>query len=354
MITGPRTVLLVDHDPLEGRALQDGLGRALTECSVVVVRDAQTAIDYLEAHPVEVLVSELAPPPDDDLTLLAYVRRHHPNLPVVIVSPLPEEEVQAALPQLGAVPILAKPVSPGELAQEVRAARASTVRGRLEDVPLVSVLQVVRLERRTCSLLVRSGERKGRLHFRDGELVDAYAFELDLDGEPAARHVLGWEMVTIDFERSLHNAERKIGTPLETLLLEAATLRDERRRSRRPVADPQTMPDPEVAAEPGAIDASPTRDGSGNPPPAATEVDVGNLQAALDDLRARSRATGELLDALAPLVADVARALPRDPETSDDERRAEARLEAFLQQTVGLAERLAQAASSAGRRSEPS
>jgi DNA-binding response OmpR family regulator len=370
VITGPKTVLLVDHDGEARAQLQAGLGQALADATVVAVGDAQTAIEYLEANTVEVLVADVAPPPDDDLTLLAFVRRQHPNLPVVIVSSLPETEVRAALPQLGAVPIVRKPAAAADVAREIRETRAATVRGRLQDVPLVSVLQVVRLERRTCSLLVRSGERKGRLHFLSGDLVDAYSFELDVDGEEAARHVLAWEMVTIDFERSLHNAERRVHTPLETLLLEVATLRDERRRTSHQEPAPSAAAEPdgdapaiapprqsgddvdraeEVRHRAGAGDAAtvagPRLEGSAGPSGArAAASEVARLQASLDDLRMRTQATGELLQELAPLVADVARVLPNDPEITITEQLVEARLEEFHRHAATLARRLVAAA----------
>ena len=142
--------------------------------------------------------------------------------------------------------------------------------------PLAPLLHLLQLERSTCSLLVRSGARKGRLHFRAGELVNAYAFELDVDGEAAARHLLAWERATIDFERSLHNHVRGIHTPLAELLLDVAREQDERERDRTAAHAPDRA---ETAPAVPDLDAA-----------------LGRLSSALGGLRARG---GSLTDRLA-------------------------------------------------------
>ena len=230
MTDAPRTVLVVDDDPAVRRLLREGLPMHLEGTTVATAVHGGDAIQHLCKHPVSVIVTDVSMPIMDGFTLLAYVRKHHPNLPVVVLSTMAAEAVMEGAPQLGMLRILRKPASPSQVAEAVRSAHAESASGRMTAVPLAALLHLIQIERKSCSLLVRSGERKGRLHFLSGELVNAYSFELGTDGEAAARQVLGWHTVTVDFERSLHNHQRLIHTPLQALLLEVATAQDERER----------------------------------------------------------------------------------------------------------------------------
>ena len=359
MISGPRTVLVVDDDQALCSLLETGLPLHLDGFSVATAVHGADAVRYLRNHPVDVLVTDTGMPVMDGFELLAYVRNHHPTLPVVMLSVMAPEVVQDGSLPLGLLRIVRKPSSIAEIAKAVLEAGADVVRGRMSAVPLATLLQLMQLERKTCSLLVRSGSRKGRLHLVSGELVNAYAFELDTDGEEAARHLLGWETVSIDFERSLHNHERRIETPLKTLLLEVARQRDEA-VAREDAVRAATPTPGDLAIDAGVTASEPAMKTSGtaavpaDEPPAgetrdaveSSRVDraLTELHVALTDLRARSASTARILREAAPLVEDASvglrAALSRPAATHlDDACVARARRE-----VVAVAERLARAA----------
>jgi CheY-like chemotaxis protein len=301
VISAPKTVLVVDDEPAVRWLLQQGLPKHLADYQVATVGNGQEAIDYLNAYPVEVLVTDIVMPVKDGFELLAHVRNRHPNLPVVVLATMAPDAVLRSAPKLGAMHVIQKPAAPEAVARCVLDARADTARGRMAGVPLSTLLQLMQLERKTCSLLVRSGERKGRLHFLSGELVNAYAFELDVEGEEAARHLLALDKVTIDFERSLHNHVRKIHTPLSSLLLEVATQLDERTRDADSVVgvgehDEAPKPHPAAPATAAVV-----------PPPSLDEA-IAGLQRAIGGLRTRTGHTARALGDAAPELARGARA----------------------------------------------
>lgn len=280
MIQAPRTVLVVDDDAAARRLYELTLAPQLPEFAIVVAENGAEALEVLAAQPVEVMVTDLHMPVMDGFELLARVRERHPNVGVIVLSSMDPERVATSAPRLGSYRRVAKPISAADLAAQVRAAAEERVRGHIAEAPLAPLLQLLQLERSTCALLVRSGTRKGRLHFRNGELVNAYAFELDKDGEAAARHLLAWDRATVDFERSLHNHVRRIHTPLAELLLDVAREHDEFRRGPARSA-PSTRPD--AAAAPSDLDAA-----------------LGRLSSALGHLRARG---ASVADRLAPAHA---------------------------------------------------
>jgi CheY-like chemotaxis protein len=300
MIQAPRTVLVVDDDEAARKLYAVSLARHLPEFAIVVVEHGAAALEVLAARPVEVLVTDLHMPVMDGFELLANVRERHPNLGVIVLSSMDPERVADSAPRLGSYRRVAKPITAADLAAQVRAAAEERVRGHIAEVPLAPLLQLLQLEGSTCSLLVRSGARKGRLHFRNGELVNAYAFELDVDGEAAARHLLAWERATVDFERSLHNHVRGIRTPLAELLIDVAREQDERaheqdERGRDRVAARAVHP---TATAPSDLDAA-----------------LARLSTALGSLRDRGAAVAQHL-APARAVAEEAAARSDDPHAA--------------------------------------
>jgi CheY-like chemotaxis protein len=368
VISAPKTVLIVDDEPAVRWLLQQGLPAHLPEFAVATVANGQEAIDYLSAFPVEVMVTDINMPVKDGFELLAHVRNHHPNLPVVVLASTAPGWITERAPQLGAMRVLQKPASPELVALHVLEARSETVRGRMSGVPLATLLQLMQLERKTCSLLVRSGARKGRLHFLSGQLVNAYAFDLAAEGETAARHLLALDKVTIDFERSLHNHVRRIHTPLETLLLEVATHVDEANRDAA-LAERSAAA---VAVEPATAETASGVDAdAGRPavrpveprpplrrPPAASPERPANsiatalegLQEALSGLRTRSDATATLLEAATLELARSDAALPRPVPSATTAGIDEERLAAAWGEVSELAARLVRAADALGVR----
>jgi len=371
MITAPKTALLADDDPAIQWLYQNGLAAHLPGFDIATVSNGQEAIDYLSAHPVAVLVTDIAMPQKDGFEVLAFVRRHHPNLPVIVLASLAPKQVIESAPQLGALQVLQKPVAPELLAKRILAAYSETTRGRISGVPLAPLVQLVQAERKSCSLLLRMDDKRGRLHFLSGELVNAYAFELDTDGEDAARYLLALGEATVDFERSLHNHIRTIHTPLATLLLQVAQAQDEGERDRAALVGDAQRPatgqpsdaghDPptdrvaqggqpaSLAAAGGQPSGSVSADLSGAPDARSLADATAELQAALSSLRHRAANSSALLGAAAPSIGNgvvslaIAHGGRGTRQDADD-----ARLSTAWREVSVLATRLARAAEALG------
>lgn len=317
MIDGSKTVLVADDDPATCWMYQRSLPDHLPGFRVATVGHGQEAIDFLSAVPVAVLVTDIAMPVKDGFELLAHVQNHHPNLPVVVIAAIAPRSDAEAAPSRGTLRLLRKPVPPADLAQHVLAAYDDAVHGGLAGVSLVPLLRLVQAERKSCALHLRSGERSGRLHFVAGELVNAYAADLDLEGKDAARHLLGFDDVTIEFGRSRHDHVRRIHTPLETLLREIGGGPASDQGPQAPAPDAAEPPaPPEAHATPAPPPPEPPAPPLAPPapePPAASSTPVeratDDLQDALARLRQRSQHAARSLTDAAPALHDGVRAL---------------------------------------------
>jgi CheY-like chemotaxis protein len=121
-------VLLVDDEP----SILFALGKLLKSrgFEVWTADNGAEAMEVLEAHAVDVVVSDVCMPVMDGPGLLGAMRAHLPPIvvPVIMLSGYGDSADQA-LYDLGAVAILGKPISGSDLVAAIHAVRAgNTVR----------------------------------------------------------------------------------------------------------------------------------------------------------------------------------------------------------------------------------
>ncbi len=104
--------------------------------------------------------------------------------------------------------------------------------GHISGIPLTSFLQLIELDRKTCTLRVTSGNRQGSLYFVNGELWDAQSG--NECGEETALQIISWRQVIIDIEDKCPLTIRNIDLPLGFMLIEGARRRDERQETAVP------------------------------------------------------------------------------------------------------------------------
>ncbi len=101
--------------------------------------------------------------------------------------------------------------------------------GHISGISLPTFLQLIELDRKTCTLRVKSGRRQGILYFVNGELWDALS-ENEHGAETALR-IVSWQQVIIDIEDRCPLTVRNINLPLGFMLIEGARRCDERQEA---------------------------------------------------------------------------------------------------------------------------
>ncbi|MEM7480201.1 MAG: DUF4388 domain-containing protein [Acidobacteriota bacterium] len=105
---------------------------------------------------------------------------------------------------------------------------AGTTESHFRGWNLTTILQMVEMDQRTCTLKVRCGENLGLLFFRGGELIDAESGPLQ--GIDAAYEIVNWDGETsIEVDGSCGAGTKNIDLPVTHLLLEGLARRDEER-----------------------------------------------------------------------------------------------------------------------------
>lgn len=110
--------------------------------------------------------------------------------------------------------------------------------GTLLDINLTDVLQVLSVNRKTCTLFLRKEDEKGEIYLKEGKIIDAKVG--DLKGEEALFYLLNWEGADFFIGTSVEGSIRvRIEKDLHTLILDWIEERDSRKRVKevRPVAE---------------------------------------------------------------------------------------------------------------------
>jgi hypothetical protein len=120
-----------------------------------------------------------------------------------------------------------KPFTAEELAKVIISAlKRGSPDGSLSGISIVSFLQMVEMEQKTCLCEIESSDTKGFFYFKGGALYHAVCG--DLKGEEAALKLIQIENPTINFKKPpARKIPRRINAELTALILEAMRLMDE-------------------------------------------------------------------------------------------------------------------------------
>jgi CheY-like chemotaxis protein len=227
-VSAAGTVLLVDNDPGTRRALRSGLTDTLDSVEVLAAGNPRVAMSVLDERPVDILVIDLSMPLLDGFFLLATVSGRFPRMPVVVLSDR-TAHADGRLSGSDALRILPLPTNHERVAAVVAEALDRVRSGEAGGLSLRQVLLMAAAERLSCTMLVASGPRKGRLYFHDGDLVNAFSEDFAANGEAAARDILGWGDAVAQIEPPADDVASTIDTPLHDMLDQVDATEDEAR-----------------------------------------------------------------------------------------------------------------------------
>lgn len=244
-----KNILIADDEKPFLLSLKDGLKEHADSFCVFTAEHGGEAVSILQSQPIDLLVTDLKMPVMDGFELLAHMSRHHPTLPVIVMTAFGTQDIEERLSKVDNFHYIEKPLDIDHLAVAIYKALGDASRSYIRGINLATFLQLVQMENKTCTLKIKSRHGRGFLHIKKGEL---YAAETETaSGEKAAYEIVCWDNPEIEMETICRRKEREIDTSIEFILLEAFRMEDERREAQkqgRPM-----LPEPPVAA-PGLIE----------------------------------------------------------------------------------------------------
>jgi two-component system, OmpR family, response regulator len=118
-------LLIVEDDPVVGRALRQGFGEANHECQWV--RDGERGLDLAKSQQFDAIVLDLLLPKRNGLEVLRELREAGNQTPVLLLTALGSVEERVAGLTAGADDYLVKPFAFPELLARIAAVRRRTV-----------------------------------------------------------------------------------------------------------------------------------------------------------------------------------------------------------------------------------
>jgi hypothetical protein len=220
-------LLFVDADRLLVEIVASGVTLARPRWGVISTHHPDEALEVLEGHSeLDAIVTEIVfdRSAEHGRAFIRQVGRRWPEIPIFVVSGGDPQETQG----LDTAEFIPKPPDidflVGRIDRVIRRRRESLVRG----IALPTFLQILEIDRKTCTIVVSYRGRVGEIFFRDGKLIHA-RIEDGGEGKEAL-----FEMLSMP-EHSIRvidrcDAERKIAGSLGSLLMEWSVREDHAKR----------------------------------------------------------------------------------------------------------------------------
>ena len=221
-----KKVLIVDDEKSFLLSLTDGLAAYAKDFEVVVALNGKEAVKVLGSTGVDLVVTDLRMPKMDGFELLAHMSGSYPGIPVIVMTAYGTPAIEERLQAMGTFHYLEKPLEFDVLAEKiVDALGTSSSPDRIHGISLAAFLQLLEMERKTCTLTVSSGSKEGHLYFIKGELMQAEVGKVK--GEDAALDIVTWGDVAIEIQYTCAVKKKNIGLSLTEILMDGFRIKDE-------------------------------------------------------------------------------------------------------------------------------
>lgn len=222
-----RSILVADDEDVFLRSVVEGLGAELPGVVIHTAHDGVEALSTVERHAVDLVVTDMSMPRMDGMELVAEMVSRGIQAPVVLVTAFGTRTLELEARSHGVVAVIDKPIDFPFLVEICRSTLRSLERGSMGGVTLAGLLQLLELERRSCTVRVLAAGASGRVFLDNGEVVGST--QGDLTGMDALCRILAWPEPRIELgpARVVEGGEPM---SLQEALLEAARRSDEHGR----------------------------------------------------------------------------------------------------------------------------
>jgi CheY-like chemotaxis protein len=231
MVAQPK-ILLLDDDLDFLELYREMLSQHLS-ClpEVRVASTGARALAMLESESYHLLIVDLNMPKMDGLQVLSIARRKYPELRLVILTGIREEQFRTRAYAMGVDQYWIKPESDQEMGlfmESIESLLSREASGGFRGVQSKSLVDIVQLEclsQSSTVLKITHGMAEGKIWIQNGEVIHAEA--PGLTAEPAFQRILTWKTGSFENLTADPAQPRTIFTSYQGLLLNTAQAFDE-------------------------------------------------------------------------------------------------------------------------------
>ena len=220
-------ILVVDDDPDQVHSLSRLIALSAEGLIVETAVGGATAIEKLKLGKTDLVLTDLQMPKPSGLDLVEWVMKNQPQVTVFAMTAYPDDAALQQLEEFGTVECFTKPLEVPAITKRLIAAMSDGLRGQLRNISLPSLLQIVDMERKTCTFVLNHPqEGVGHLYFKKGVLVDAKYRELR--GDDAATEMVSWLRPQVTIISTCATKKTTVTRPVGFIIMEAMRIMDER------------------------------------------------------------------------------------------------------------------------------
>ena len=226
-------ILLLDDDEQMLELYQEILKDLPAQPEVRTCTSGARAISLLESESFRLLITDLRMPKMDGLQVLAIVRRKFPDLRIIVLTGLVDEEFRSRAYAQGVELFWQKPSTAEEVqffkdCVESLLDREDQADGGFRGMQRKSLVDLIQLEclsQSSSVLRITQGNLEGKIWVGSGNIVDAAT--LNLNGEAAFKEILSWKGGNFEILPGEPDHKRVIMGSYQGLLLDSAQALDE-------------------------------------------------------------------------------------------------------------------------------
>lgn len=217
-----RDIVVFDPDPLLRELITTGFLLHRPEWTLHPVENAEEAIAATWRRRVHLVLAALEIPGDSrgGLELVEALARREPRIPAIVLAETPSRALDGRVRPRA---VVAKPPDMDVLFRRAEQVLEGTKESIVHGISVETFLQILEVERKTCTVTVRAADTEGRIFFRDGRLIHAEA--APEKGRDALFRILSWSAPDLRVHDHCR-ARPSIDDALRSLLLEFAVQRD--------------------------------------------------------------------------------------------------------------------------------
>ncbi len=255
-------VLIVDDDESQLKQLARAF-LARRNLDVVTASSGEAARLLLDNESIDIVLTDLQMPDINGLQLAQWLVQQHPQVMLFAMTAYPDDDSVEQLRELGGIHCFTKPLDVAAVHDRFAETLATGLQGHLSNVSLPSVLQLIEMDGKTCTLHIESQGQIGALYVDTGRLIDARTETQR--GTEAAIEITSWPTPTLVIVNQCRTNAITVDRPVSFILMESMRRLDEDSRDQPaapapaeagpgfdPFADlpPTPPPVPPAAAEP--------------------------------------------------------------------------------------------------------
>lgn len=229
----PKKLLLVDDEEFFLKSLKDGLEPLIDVFETDICHSVNEAIKHVVTTRYDLVITDIRMPGKTGVDLLIYLRDMRFDGKVMVMSAYSTDESSNKIKALGVVDVIAKPFKLGWFKDMLLEwfAREKDRRVTFESIDLVTVMQILNLEKKTSALQVDIDDERGMIFFEDGEIIHAeYA---GIEGEEAVLRLIALNKGAIAVKQVTDLVKRTMTVPFVEYMMNIMKTIDEVRRDRR-------------------------------------------------------------------------------------------------------------------------